>query len=357
MNEPTLAPTSNHHDKQQCILPIHYVPSQNDVICKKGREAFNHVGNYRFRVILQIYLGRYEEAPNKTSKSVIVDLIVAMIREHCISSGGGFVRFNAQTNRWFEIGDAMAREKVGYTLRQELCKKDPSHMEAKRRKRRNTKRQRTAVRNLRSKQIITSAIKEADNLIRQNVVDDPETMKSSTAVIEASSSKISSEDTSNSSACSSEKDEDQPLPFPCPALARSTTSQGLLAQAKLMPGESRSWFDENQIKSMNPTVMHCESFDHQDAFGNSSSSCSSLEDEEEPSLHVVRLTTSEILLAQPKLIVGESRSWFDEDQIQLMQSTMLDDMDDEGIDHDTYFGANIVHHPLSRIGGVVYAAI
>jgi hypothetical protein len=68
-------------------------------------------GNERFRVIIEKYAPVYQQAKTKYQKSEVIASIVADVRRH--SPGGGFVKKDFYTRRWFEIGDEKARDKVG----------------------------------------------------------------------------------------------------------------------------------------------------------------------------------------------------------------------------------------------------
>jgi hypothetical protein len=85
------------------ILPHHYVPSKYCVLCGRGREYFNAIGNRRFRVLIGIYLEKYKEAPNRLVKGQIVSEIVDTVR----GSGGRFAKLD--DGQWWEIGDCAAR--------------------------------------------------------------------------------------------------------------------------------------------------------------------------------------------------------------------------------------------------------
>jgi len=97
-------------------LPESFFPSDNDVICGRGKQYQNHSGNKKFRKIIDSNLERYDKAESKPQKSRVVIAIVDLIRDNC-KPFGGFVDKNADTGRWFEIGDSQAREKVGHALR------------------------------------------------------------------------------------------------------------------------------------------------------------------------------------------------------------------------------------------------
>lgn len=101
-------------------MPLDFAPSDHDVICARGRQAFSHVGNARFRSTVALHVSEYEATKGKAEKSVIVSKIVDIIRE---SSDGLFVRFNNRDNRWISLGDVGAREKVGQAMRDTISKK------------------------------------------------------------------------------------------------------------------------------------------------------------------------------------------------------------------------------------------
>jgi hypothetical protein len=90
-------------------LPPDFLPGEFDVICGRGKSARDHQGNQLFRVAVEFAIDRYSEASTKIEKSLVVSKIVESIREK--SPDGGFVK--KESGRWFEVGDHMAREKVG----------------------------------------------------------------------------------------------------------------------------------------------------------------------------------------------------------------------------------------------------
>jgi hypothetical protein len=68
-------------------------------------------GNERFRVIIDEHAPLYQEAKTKYHKSEVIANVVAKVRQQ--SPGGGFVKKDFYSGRWFEIGDEKARDKVG----------------------------------------------------------------------------------------------------------------------------------------------------------------------------------------------------------------------------------------------------
>lgn len=113
-------------------LPAHFVPGPYDVICARGKEAKNHKGNKRFRVLIQESLEKYSEAKTKIEKSIIVSDIVSAIRE--ASPNGGFVK--EENGVFYDVGDRIAREKTGQSLRDSLHSQYKSSTKAKRQHRR-----------------------------------------------------------------------------------------------------------------------------------------------------------------------------------------------------------------------------
>jgi len=105
----SLSPSSS---VQGVEFPPDFVPSNYHIICAKGKKNYNHIGNRRFRVTLEIFLGEYKKAKTKAQKGVILTNVVDLVR----SNGGGFVRQD-KSQKWYEVGDHLAREKVGEYFR------------------------------------------------------------------------------------------------------------------------------------------------------------------------------------------------------------------------------------------------
>ena len=90
-------------------------PKQFDVICGTNKLSHAHVGNKRFRDIVEMIRERYQTAPSRDEKTRITCEIVSAIRSH--RPGGRFLKINADTNKWDDVGDEYAREKVSHALR------------------------------------------------------------------------------------------------------------------------------------------------------------------------------------------------------------------------------------------------
>ena len=53
------------------------------------------------------------------------------------SKSGGFVKHNPELNAWVEVGDDLAREKIGQLLREAIMRKNPNKLNERKGKRRN----------------------------------------------------------------------------------------------------------------------------------------------------------------------------------------------------------------------------
>ena len=100
-------------------MPLNFVPSSYDILCGKGRNCIQNVGNQRLRVQIDMNIQRYKKARNKYEKTLIVSEIVEAARSYHPTRKGHFVR--QESGRWVEIGDKAAREKIGHTIRMSIC--------------------------------------------------------------------------------------------------------------------------------------------------------------------------------------------------------------------------------------------
>lgn len=148
-----------------------FEPSPYDVICGRGKIAFNHAGNHRFRVTIDIYLQRYSKAKTKLEKSIIVMSIVDIFRQN--SPTGGFVKRDTSTGRWFEVGDAVAREKVGQALREALlAHHEPEKHKAKKMRKASLKKARRDAANRKNNQNLLSAASQSLRMLESLTVQE-----------------------------------------------------------------------------------------------------------------------------------------------------------------------------------------
>lgn len=97
------------------FLPISYQPTKVDVLCGRGKSNWNHEGNLMFRNFIKEQVCNYESTQLKGEKTPLIADIVNRIR----SMGGKFVKQDEASN-WYDIGDILAREKVGHSLRDQV---------------------------------------------------------------------------------------------------------------------------------------------------------------------------------------------------------------------------------------------
>jgi hypothetical protein len=108
-------------------LAADFQPSHLSVICGRGKDSHNHIGNSRFRILASTFVDKYSRADNKTTKMAIVFNIVTMVRQ----AGGHFCKYMFEKGAWFEVGDRCARGKVSSLLRDMLQTQERSSTEAK----------------------------------------------------------------------------------------------------------------------------------------------------------------------------------------------------------------------------------
>lgn len=90
------------------------------------------VGNKRFRDLIDQDAPHYVTATTKLGKTQVIAAVIDKVRSD--SPGGGFVKKDFYTGRWYEIGNEKARDKVGHAIRkaaEELQKEKGGHKSSK----------------------------------------------------------------------------------------------------------------------------------------------------------------------------------------------------------------------------------
>ena len=111
-------------------LGVEFQLSDYSVLCRRGKDSVNHIGNRRFHILASMYVEKYSQADSKAAKSVIVSEIIDSIRH----VGGNFCKH--KKGAWFEVGEHYAREKVSALLRDLLHTQYRSSNKAKTARRR-----------------------------------------------------------------------------------------------------------------------------------------------------------------------------------------------------------------------------
>lgn len=81
-------------------------PKMVDVLCGRGRDCYEHVGNKEFRDMIDANVRLYEETRAKHERGTIVTEIVRRIHKN----GGNFLRFDTEQQRWNELPEYEARK-------------------------------------------------------------------------------------------------------------------------------------------------------------------------------------------------------------------------------------------------------
>jgi len=87
-----------------------------DVICGKGRVAFNNIGNRRFRILITINIDRYNEAEGRHRKGLFIG---SLVRTFLKDIGARF--FKLKEGELIELTEVQIRQKVGHALRDVLA--------------------------------------------------------------------------------------------------------------------------------------------------------------------------------------------------------------------------------------------
>lgn len=95
-------------------LPLGFRPGVNDVLCGRGSECMGHMGNKRFRLLVESFIEIYAKTTTKFEKSSIIAEIVDIVRRQ--SPNGGFVKKDLLTGQYFEIGDFYAVSDIRHKL-------------------------------------------------------------------------------------------------------------------------------------------------------------------------------------------------------------------------------------------------
>jgi hypothetical protein len=90
-----------------------------DVLCGRDKVSHSHIGNKRFRRIIESFREQYQHAESRDQKTQISSQVIDMIHK----DGGRFMKLEESTGLWEEVGSQYEREKVSHALR---SAKDPN---------------------------------------------------------------------------------------------------------------------------------------------------------------------------------------------------------------------------------------
>lgn len=93
-------------------------PNENDVLCGRGGRINAHEGNVQFRDIVMANKKEYlAKTTKKLEKAHIAARVVEFIRT--LDPPGRFLKEDADTGLWYDVGDAKAIKKAGQALRED----------------------------------------------------------------------------------------------------------------------------------------------------------------------------------------------------------------------------------------------
>jgi len=103
-------PGSTNSDAKEYVSE----PRDTDIFSNRGRNAFRHPGNQRFREIILEFIEPYQNAKSRHEKTSTVDEAYERILDY----GGRFLKKDRSNgDQWYVITAKEARTKVGHTLR------------------------------------------------------------------------------------------------------------------------------------------------------------------------------------------------------------------------------------------------
>lgn len=120
---PVMYPVLSNHDvagiprreHPSDLLPENYDPTELDICSGRGKRNWNHAANVAFRTLIQSQVEAYMAAKSKNEKTAIVINILEEMR----TKGYHFLKTNKE-GRWYDMGDAQARDKIGHGLRDQV---------------------------------------------------------------------------------------------------------------------------------------------------------------------------------------------------------------------------------------------
>jgi hypothetical protein len=101
------------------LLPIYFSPHSYSVICGRGKVRSSTMGNRFLLSVAGRYMLKYSRAlHSKKEKSSIVSDILEIVRDGCPGGRGAFIR--TEKNRWIELSELDARDKISSVMRNVL---------------------------------------------------------------------------------------------------------------------------------------------------------------------------------------------------------------------------------------------
>ena len=122
-------PEQRKNKPEARVLPVGFSPHPYSVICGRGVRTDEIPGNQHLQSVAGRYMLKYSQAHSKTEKSTIVSDILEMVRGVCPDGREAFIR--NEKNRWIELNELDAREKISSVMRNGLHSKYRSSTKSK----------------------------------------------------------------------------------------------------------------------------------------------------------------------------------------------------------------------------------
>jgi len=126
-NDQDATKETSYKDDGEAVVASVQELHDNDVLCGRDKVSHSHPGNHRFRKIVELYRESYQKAPSREEKTRITSKVMEVIRSS--QPQGRFLKYDDDTQRYFDVGDKYAHEKVSHALR---SAKDPNRPKPKR---------------------------------------------------------------------------------------------------------------------------------------------------------------------------------------------------------------------------------
>lgn len=91
-------------------IPLHMI-GPYDIICGRSSDAYNNIGNRRFRITVRMYQKRYQDLDGRGQRKDFINDLTKIIRNDI-----GFRFLKEKDGEYFDIGDVEARKKIGHAL-------------------------------------------------------------------------------------------------------------------------------------------------------------------------------------------------------------------------------------------------
>jgi len=85
-----------------------------DVICGRGKLSFNNIGNRRFRIIIGMNVGKYNDINSRHCKGLFIR---SLVDDFVNEIGAKFYKMNRNNTKLIELTRTQRREKIGHALR------------------------------------------------------------------------------------------------------------------------------------------------------------------------------------------------------------------------------------------------